>query len=175
VNNYFSIEMVGVILVAVFLIVYLYISNAKQKIKKLTTALDVATLDVEQLKAANERLQTENFTLENELAVFRNKFLPFESRIIDIENFQNEIAYLQNKIADLNSQKKGIGADYAAGKKIYDDLNKKIAALEDRLEIYSYGLYTPHFNFDTSEIYKEELNKCYLKRRSSCMQYNMEC
>lgn len=163
-NNYLSIEVAGVILIAVILILYLYVSNTKQKFKKLTTALDTSTVDIEQLKAANEKLQTGNSTLENELAVFRNKFLPFESRIIDIENFQKEISYLQNKIDDLNSQKKDIGDDYATGKKIYDDLNKEIAALEDRLEIYSYGLYTPHFNFDTSEMYKEQLNKCYLER-----------
>lgn len=136
----------------------------QNKIVKLNTELEVVNANANQIKEGNEKLLVVNATLEAELVAFRSKFLPFESQIIDIESFQKEISDLQNKIADLNSQKKDIGDAYEAGKKIYDDLNKEISALEDKLEIYSYGLYTPHFNFDTSETYKEELNKCYLER-----------
>lgn len=38
---------------------------------------------------------------------------------------------------------------------------KDIAKLEDRLEIYSYGLYEPHFSFESSEDYKAEIHRCY--------------
>lgn len=47
--------------------------------------------------------------------------------------------------------------DYKNKRTIYDKLLSEINSLEENLEIISYGLYKPHFDFDTSSEYQKRI------------------
>jgi hypothetical protein len=50
-------------------------------------------------------------------------------------------------------------ANYQAAKAVYDRLKQDVSLLEENLEDISFGLYKPHFNFDTSEAFRKELER----------------
>jgi Domain of unknown function (DUF4041)/Meiotically up-regulated gene 113 len=63
------------------------------------------------------------------------------------EKFVGECIAGENKLKSSYSQKRSV----------YENLVKEISLLEEQAEDLSYGLYEPHFNFDTSERYKYEI------------------
>ncbi len=67
--------------------------------------------------------------------------------ILDVDN---ETEKRQQLLAKLT-------ADYSAKRSTFDDLRKAVKAFEETLEIADYGLYTPRFDFDTSDDYKTKL------------------
>ena len=52
-----------------------------------------------------------------------------------------------------------LAAQYRTANNTYKELKLNVAMLEDNLEDISFGLYTPHFQFDTPEEYKDALKK----------------
>jgi hypothetical protein len=63
----------------------------------------------------------------------------------------------QTNIDGLDKQILGLKTDYSAKYSIFENLLREISLYEEEQEIISYGLYQPHFDFDTSEKYKNEL------------------
>jgi hypothetical protein len=76
--------------------------------------------------------------------------------IADIEAFKES---LNKEIAKLEADKNTLKQDYSAKRAIFDSLLKEISLYEEELEITSYGLYRPHYDFDTSESYKKKLDQ----------------
>jgi hypothetical protein len=76
-----------------------------------------------------------------------------ESRIdelnVEITKLESEFSY---KSAELNS-------DYKNKRTIFEKLVLEIQSLEEDLEMMDYGLYKPHFDYDTSEEYKKALSE----------------
>jgi len=56
-------------------------------------------------------------------------------------------------------QKTSLTQEYEQARATYETLKKEIALLEENLEDMSFGIYKPHFNFETSEIYKNKLEE----------------
>ena len=82
----------------------------------------------------------------------------------------------EKNIAELQAEYKRENANYIKRKEQYkreftraDDLIKKmkkeIATLEETLEILDYGLYTPSFDFQTSEEYKDKIKELHQKSK----------
>ncbi|MFR9543333.1 MAG: DUF4041 domain-containing protein [Rikenellaceae bacterium] len=71
---------------------------------------------------------------------------------VEEEKHKEIIAELTQKIEDIRSK-------YSSSKGIYDELLKKIDIFSESLELAEYGVYDPHFDFDTPESYKEAINK----------------
>lgn len=67
-----------------------------------------------------------------------------------VSSRNKQLAELENKIASLKQ-------DYASKMEYLSDLIREISPFEENNEIISYGLYQPHFDFDTSEKYKAAL------------------
>lgn len=59
--------------------------------------------------------------------------------------------------AAAEKQRQSLGEEYAAAKATYDRLKQELALLEENVEDISFGVYKPHFDFDSSEKYKREL------------------
>ena len=80
------------------------------------------------------------------------------STIIDVEK---ESAQRQAEHEDFlkKSQEKRteLEEQYRIASSKYEELNGTVALLEENLEDISFGLYSPHYTFDTSEEYKAEL------------------
>ena len=60
---------------------------------------------------------------------------------------------------DLQQKAQGLRGEYQTKRDIYDRLLREISVLEEDLEFISYGIYKPHFDFDTSEKYKEKIKE----------------
>ena len=54
---------------------------------------------------------------------------------------------------------------YTQAKQTYDALKREISLLEENLEDISFGLYKPHFSFQTSEVYKQQLEALRVRER----------
>lgn len=71
----------------------------------------------------------------------------FQERRNQYEKFVTECVTRENELKNSYTQKRSV----------YENLIKEIMLLEEHTEDLSYGLYEPHFNFDTSERYKYEI------------------
>lgn len=71
----------------------------------------------------------------------------FQERRNQYEKFVTEYVTRENELKN----------SYAQKRSVYETLIKEISLLEEQTEDLSYGLYEPHFNFDTSERYKYEI------------------
>ncbi|UII29200.1 DUF4041 domain-containing protein [Fulvivirga maritima] len=65
-------------------------------------------------------------------------------------------------LSEIKSVKEGLGAlklKYQKAKEVFDDLSLQNNLLNESLEISEYGVYKPFFDFETSEKFKEEINR----------------
>jgi len=90
------------------------------------------------------------------------------ARFSCITDLDTELSRVQKKIDDLRSQSKHfdaedqerrskLNAEYVQGLETYKQLKHELSLLEENLEDISFGLYKPHFNFQTPEQYKAAL------------------
>jgi len=82
-------------------------------------------------------IEKETKKVNTELEARRNKYKQF-------------IAEVAKRVTELKS-------NYIQKRSIYDKLIREISILEEHTEYLSYGLYEPHFEFDTPERYKIEI------------------
>ena len=97
-----------------------------------------AITDIEaEAAAVKEKLQAENQTLQEEFATARATHSAF------VKQCQEERTALEGQ--------------YRTASRTYEELKSEVGLLEENLEDISFGLYEPHFEFDTAEDYKVEL------------------
>ena len=106
-----------------------------------------------QLANANQELSQEKL----ELARVNSEMAPFR-RLIDLKAEEIRMGIgLEEEAARITKLKE----DYRSGKEIYDRLLRETQALQEDLEDMSFGLYKPHFSFETSERFKAKLENIY--------------
>lgn len=74
-------------------------------------------------------------------------------------NSRNLVVSLERQIATLSSNLEEVRGSYVAKKAIFDRLAKEVAIFDERLAFAEMGVYEPHFDFDTSEEFKEAINR----------------
>lgn len=87
--------------------------------------------------------------------------------IIDIDSEVSkrkaDFAILGSKLSELEKVYKekdsALNQDYLQHKAIYENLRKEVSLLEENLENISYGLYKPHYDYKTSEEFKQKLEE----------------
>lgn len=87
--------------------------------------------------------------------------------IIDIDGAVAEREKQHTKLGDdiqtLDSEYKKrteeLRSEYQTKREIYEKLLRELSVLEEDLELTSFGVYKPHFDFDTSEAYKNAMNE----------------
>jgi len=111
--------------------------------------------------------------------ILQNRF----KDVIDIDKekakVENQLAIKKKELAKLESDFKKsfktLSEDYKSKRAIYEKLLKEISILEEDLDFISYGVYKPHFDFDTSEKYKEKITeirqqqKALIKNKTAAM------
>lgn len=79
----------------------------------------------------------------------------------EVELLAKKVESLREEAAALGavnqSRHDALDADYANAKATYDRLAAEVTLLEENLEDISFGLYQPHFNFDTPDEYKARI------------------
>jgi hypothetical protein len=68
-------------------------------------------------------------------------------------------ATLKSEIENLRQVRATLSAEYAQGRATVNQLRSEVASLEENLEDISYGLYKPHFTFESSQRYKAAITE----------------
>lgn len=76
----------------------------------------------------------------------------YESKYSGIVDIKKETDRIETELGKIKS-------DFKDKKKIYDDLVKQISIYDNEIEMVELGFYKPIFDFDTSDIFKEEIKK----------------
>jgi uncharacterized protein involved in exopolysaccharide biosynthesis len=78
-----------------------------------------------------------------------------------VDALQGEVASAhalwEKELGSLKAQKSALTNEYQEGRALYDRLKLEVAVLEENLEDMSFGVYKPHFTFQTSDEYKKAL------------------
>ena len=90
------------------------------------------------------------FQYRKRLKNFENRF----SKIITIEDEVEKLSLEKSKIAESIDTLK---SDYAEKRLVFTKLAKEVAIYDDEIQLAELGFYRPHFDFDTSERYKDEI------------------
>ena len=84
-------------------------------------------------------------------------FKRIEFRFKDVIDIDSEKEKTQKEVDGLIQQVKKLKDEYKIKRDIYENLIKEINILEEDLNFISFGVYKPHFDFDTSEKYKQKI------------------
>ena len=95
---------------------------------------------------------------------YRKIYIRFKD-IVDIErekekvekNFKKTVYDYNKREKDLIGLETELKNSYGEKREIYEKLLKEISILEEDLNYVSYGVYKPHFDFDTSDKYKDKI------------------
>ena len=74
-----------------------------------------------------------------------------------IINIEDEIKRKQINLTEIREQLDLLKNKYETATIAYNELNETIYLYKDNIELIEYGVYEPHFNFDTSEKFKEAI------------------
>lgn len=91
----------------------------------------------------------------------KDEFKDIIDRDSEIKERQERIDILIKKRKELEKEYDDrftiLNSDYLKNKSVYEDLRKEIELLEEKVDLQSYGIYKPHYDFTTSEEYKRNL------------------
>lgn len=127
---------------------------------------------IDQAKAAAELLNEEATILlrnANAEVIRLSEESTLQAKEI-IENAQTKAACLndearslvsnaENRVSSLEARIKELRSSYSEKKVIYDELEKAISIYREDAEFAEMGAFEPHFDFDTSEEFKESIRK----------------
>lgn len=99
-------------------------------------------------------------------------FNKIETRFKDVIDVDTEKAKVQEEVDTLLSQQKELQESYRLKREIYDNLIKEISVLEEDLDFISYGIYKPHFDFDTAEKYKQKRSEIQSRQKDAIREKN---
>ncbi|MBM3127671.1 MAG: DUF4041 domain-containing protein [Chloroflexi bacterium] len=88
-----------------------------------------------------------------------NAFNKLRDSFKDIVDRDTEIAKRNQQITELQTKQNGIQSEYAQATQALQKLQREIALSEETLDLQSFGVYKPHFDFATSESYKVRLQR----------------
>jgi cell division protein FtsB len=73
--------------------------------------------------------------------------------------YHSEKDQISTKSAKLRQEYDALADSYKSATDFYERLKREVSLVEENLEDISYGLYKPHYSFDTSEQYRELLDE----------------
>jgi hypothetical protein len=128
--------------------------------------LDSAKSTIEQLQnqvqSTSLELDNKNLALTNCISS-KDSIVYKYSTLIDKDQYlkdrEAEIQSAQNKLQELNSK-------YLNALAVHEKLEKQVNLYQDSLDIGSFGLYAPRFDFETSEAFKLQMEINYEKQKN---------
>jgi len=112
------------------------------------------------------KLVQDSATHELEIARLQGQLVRYSA----IQNLETEQASLRTAIEQTtrdaqiakdneDTRRKQLNSEYQSALEEYNRLKQEVSAYEEKLDDISFGLYEPHFSFDTSEDYKSALSR----------------
>ena len=127
--------------------------------------LNLLEKDLGQVQHSRDLLMEQINTLNSELSELKQKQTSSPEELDPSVQIISDISLLQNQFKNLYEKWEKLENKYKKGRERYISLLKELTILEERLDIYSFGLYEPHFNYDTPEKFKDDLDSCYAERK----------
>lgn len=93
------------------------------------------------------------------------KITEYEKEFKDIIDKNTLLSQKESLITESDRRLKELNETYQKGLTLHQTLETEISLYQDSLEIGSFGLYSPQFNFDTSEKFKERIEDNYQAQR----------
>jgi len=91
----------------------------------------------------------------------RSRYAPIINLDVELGRLSDELVRMKRERQEFSSenerQRTQLTQEYQRGRVTYENLKREISLLEENLEDISFGLYKPHYNFETSEQYKQRL------------------
>lgn len=106
---------------------------------------------IAQLEAELAASREKSSTLEREKSALKTRVAelsPFEA----VQDLDAEAKSLTKQIAELKEE-------YRAAREVYDRLKKQVSIFEESLDMADFGVYAPHFSFETSDEFKDQITK----------------
>lgn len=94
------------------------------------------------------------------------KYFGLVKRFKPILSLNDESARIQQEIDKAKSRAKRLEDSYQQAKLVHDRIQRETALLQEDLEDMSFGLYCPHYAFETSESYKAALENVYDQKKT---------
>ncbi len=79
------------------------------------------------------------------------------SKYLPLTDIESQIEKLEQDKINISKEYENLRFHYHKALATYEELKKKISIFEDDLELAEYGVYQPHFSFETSEEYKQKI------------------
>jgi hypothetical protein len=83
------------------------------------------------------------------------------------KELEKEKASLAHEIEQSKAKASKLGKDYTEAKTVYDRLMRELSLLQEESEDMSFGVYKPHYSFDSSEKFKAELENVYEQKKTA--------
>lgn len=135
----------------------------KKRLKQKEEEINSIKIEIERVYSENkknlDKINSENILLNEEIQRLNNKYSKFIS--------QDEAFSVEKKAYDeLVKSKIILNEEYQNGLKIYNNLKNEIEIFKDTIEIGSFGLYEPIFNFDCSEKFRSAIQANYVNQKT---------
>lgn len=93
------------------------------------------------------------------LALVLRQRRELEERYSDIIEIDEAVEARRGQAREWDTKIARLRTDYASKRAIFQKLQGELQIVEETLDFASFGLYSPHFDFDTSEAYKEKIGE----------------
>jgi predicted RNase H-like nuclease (RuvC/YqgF family) len=145
-------------------------SNKKLKETEDALAATNATLQKvqQELALANEKVSQQANQLQNlnnELTLQKDQLLLSAQQSAALLEKYSPLLQVDKETEERKNQVQELSNKYASARLVYQELEQAISLYEDVLEIGSFGLYKPQFNFDTAEQFKQAIENNYEKQK----------
>ncbi|STZ14506.1 Uncharacterized protein conserved in bacteria with the myosin-like domain [Moraxella caviae] len=106
---------------------------------------------VQELNSKNKELDSKN----KELLECQHRYDEIYRVYKPIVDLDEHIKHREKQLQAIEGDISRVQESYKSKRKIYDELKAKVAIYDEQLELANVGIYEPHFDFGTSEKYKE--------------------
>ncbi|MCK5127305.1 MAG: DUF4041 domain-containing protein [candidate division Zixibacteria bacterium] len=93
------------------------------------------------------------------------KYKTYEKRFSKIIDVDKEFARVTSEKQNIEKTIEELRASYKEKKALFDRLIEEVAIYDEEIELAELGFYKPHFDFDTSEKYKEKITAVKSKQK----------
>lgn len=83
----------------------------------------------------------------------------YEAKYSSIIDVDKEVAKSQNELDTIQRVVDNVRSDYKEKKAVFDNLVKQVAIYDEEIQLAELGFYKPHFDFGTSELFKDQISK----------------
>jgi hypothetical protein len=155
----------SVALLATVITLLVFTSRLKKKRVELEDSIQEVELVRQQCRDLEEASSSREKEWEAQLDVAQKKCEALGSKYSPITDLEDEKRRQGSAIDALRTTFQSLNEKYQSALAVHTELEKDIELYQETLDINSYGLYQPRYNFDLPEQYMVELEGNYQKQR----------